>query len=260
MLQHGHQKQRQRVKKQHEQGSPQRLGLLERHEDDTRLHRQNGDGFRCEGPLQPSHGDDKQEHTQTEGIIHDRRALQRADADRGGLHRLLVRVAVRRDDLAQIADQRRQDEGDVEAVDVCAATHLVQQVHHRVREENHDRRARQHHRERSHDDSPLLLRRRQVAQILRNFLLFLLLHLPLHRHLRQLSRPTTLHERFDEATELVKVEGIAGVLVEGLHDASHLLRTHFLAEVPQQHAQLLHVQRIVFIRVVAQPEAAQKDV
>ena len=240
MLQNRYQQKRQRVEKKHKQSRPQRLRLLERHEDDARLHRQNGDRLRRERPLQSSHGNDQQEHAQTEGVIHDRRSLQRADADRGRLHRVLVRVAVGRDDLAQIADQRRQDEGDVEAVDVSATTHLVQQINHRVREENHDRRARQHHRERPQNDPPLLLRRRQVAQILRNFLLLFLLHLPLHRHVRQLARTTMLHERLDEAAELVETEGIIGVLVEGLHDALHLLRTHFLAKVAQQHAQLLH--------------------
>ena len=222
------------------------------------LHKEDGDGLGGEEPLEVAEEDQDEEHAETDGVVHHRRPLQRADADGGGLHGLLLRVGEGGEDLRGVADEGREDEGDVEVGDAQSRAHVVQHVHDGVREEDHHQRARQHHAEAAQDDASLLLLRREMHQV-RGDLLLVLVVVLLHRHRLQLALGAQVHQMHDEVAELVEVELLVLVVVERLQHLAHLRHLHRLAQVAQQVAQLHDVHRSAAVLVVAVEERTHQD-
>lgn len=249
----------QRVETEQENGVQVLLGRLEGKEDDAGLHEEDGDGLRGEEPLELPPEDDDEEDAETHGVVHDGASLERAHRDGGGADGLALRVGVGGEHLAGVADERREDEGDVEAVDVHALCQVVQKVHDGVGEEDHDRGAGEHHREAAEDDAALLLLGGQVHQVRGHLLLLVAAVVAPRLDGEQLALGAAVHDVHDEVAELVEAQFVVLVAVELLQQQLYLRLLHRLAQVRQQHLQLLHADGATAVHVVAVEEGAHQD-
>ena len=110
--------------------------------------------------------------TKHKGVVHNGRTQQGRQADANARAGLLLCIVERRHQLTGIARHRRQHEGNVERRNARARADLTQHVHHRVGDDDHNRRAETHHTQTAELDPTLLLLGREGLEVVGDFVLF----------------------------------------------------------------------------------------
>jgi len=161
-----------RVKEESEEREAETLSATDGDEEHSSFDKEDGKSLSRVLPRESTEEDEDEEDGKTECVVHASSTDKRLASDGGSSDCLLACIVDGSDEFRGIASERSKDESDVELRDFHTIAEFSEAVNHRIREEDDEGDTKTHHPERAQNDPASLLRRRQMSQIVRNFLFF----------------------------------------------------------------------------------------